>query len=384
MRRGHRVVLTGVGALSALGATAQELWSGLLNGRSGVRKVSFLAQARTAATTGGEVESIPHDQTDRDHEIATRAINSTLQSAACEPADCGFVWSTGLDTFQAGPQGLIQRSTGCCFSGLAKHFRSPRLMIASACASGTQAVGEAFRLISSGRVERCVAGGSSVMLTPFYAMGFAGLQALVTDQEHDGEAVCRPFDRRRRGFALSDGAGALVLESLESAERRGVLPLAEVAGFGVSQDGFDLNRPCEDGAGAELAMRRALDNAGLAPDDIDAVNAHATGTFLGDLAEAAALRRLLGERWPEVPVSSIKGALGHAMAAAGALEAIVGAYSCARGIVPPTVGLEDPDTGCELDHVIGRPLESGARTVLSTSFGMGGQNAAIILTRVSP
>jgi 3-oxoacyl-[acyl-carrier-protein] synthase II len=256
-------------------------------------------------------------------------------------------------------------------------------MIASACASGTQAVGEAFRLISSRRVERCVAGGSSAMLTPFYAMGFAGLQALVTDQEQDGDSICRPFDRRRRGFALADGAGALVLESLESAERRGVLPLAEVAGFGVSQDGFDLNRPCEDGAGAELAMRRALDSAGLTPDDIDAVNAHATGTFLGDLAEATALRRLLGERWPAVPVSSMKGALGHAMAAAGALEAIVGAYSCARGIVPPTVGLEDPDTGCELDHVIGPPRESGARTVLSTSFGMGGQNAAIILTRVS-
>jgi 3-oxoacyl-[acyl-carrier-protein] synthase II len=382
MRRGRRVVITGVGAVSALGATADELWSGLLAGRCGVRKVSFLAQAGTAATTGGEVQAVPYDRTDRDREIARHAIQSALESAACEAAGCGFVWSTGLDTFQAGPQGLIQRRAGCSFTELAGCFRGPRVMIASACASGTQAVGESYRLIRTGRADRCVAGGSSVMLTPFYVIGFAGLQALATDQQDGRGGVCRPFDRRRRGFALADGAGALVLESLESAQRRGAAPLAEVAGMGVSQDAFDLNRPCEDGAGAELAMRRALDDAGLAPDAIEAVNAHATGTFLGDLAEAVALRRLFGERWPAVPVSSLKGALGHAMAAAGALEAIVSAYSCARGIVPPTVGLEEPDKGCELDHVIGQPRESGARTVLSTSFGMGGQNAAIILTRV--
>jgi 3-oxoacyl-[acyl-carrier-protein] synthase II len=348
-----------------------------------VRKVSFLGQAGTAATTGGEVQAVPYDRTDRDREIARHAIQSALESAACDAAHCGFVWSTGLDTFQVGPQGLIQRRAGCSFTELAECFRAPRLMIASACASGTQAVGESYRLIRSGRADRCVAGGSSVMLTPFYVIGFAGLQALATDQEDGRVGVCRPFDRRRRGFALADGAGALVLESLESAERRGAAPLAEVAGLGVSQDGFDLNRPCEDGAGAELAMRRALDDAGLPTDAVEAVNAHATGTFLGDLAEAVALRRLFGERWPAVPVSSMKGALGHAMAAAGALEAIISVYTCARGIVPPTVGLEEPDKGCELDHVIGQPRESGARTVLSTSFGMGGQNAAIILTRVS-
>lgn len=383
MRSGRRVVLTGMGALSALGETDEELWSGLIAGRCGVRRVCNLVRARTAATTGGEVESVPYDREDRDLQIATRAIDSALRAAGCDPADCGFVWSTGLDTFRAGPLGLIQRPAGGCFNDLAKRFRSPRLMVASACASGTQAVGEAYRLIECGRAERCVAGGSSVMLTPFYVTGFAGLQVLATDQDADTAPVCRPFDRCRRGFALADGAGALVLESFESAERRGVVPLAEVAGFGVSQDGFDLNRPCEDGNGAELAMRRALDDAGLSPDAVDAVNAHATGTFLGDLAEAAALRRLFGKRWTMVPVSSMKGAFGHAMAAAGALEAIVGAYSCAHGIVPPTVGLEEPDKGCELDHVIGRPRECGARTVLSTSFGMGGQNAAILLTRVS-
>jgi 3-oxoacyl-[acyl-carrier-protein] synthase II len=159
--------------------------------------------------------------------------------------------------------------------------------------------------------------------------------------------------------------------------------LAEVIGFGVSQDGFDLNRPCEDGAGAELCMRRALDDADMKPPAIDAVNAHATATFLGDLAEAAALRKLFGDDWKRTPVSGSKGAIGHAMAAAGALETIVAAYTCSTGIVPPTVNLDKPDEGCELDHVIGEPRDAEARTVLSVSFGMGGQNAAIVLKRAS-
>jgi 3-oxoacyl-[acyl-carrier-protein] synthase II len=159
--------------------------------------------------------------------------------------------------------------------------------------------------------------------------------------------------------------------------------LAEVIGFGMSQDGFDLNRPCDDGAGAELCMRRALCDAGLAPTALDAINAHATGTFLGDLAEAAALRRLLGDAWKRAPVSGVKGAIGHAMAAAGALETIVAAYTCATGIVPPTVNLDEPDEGCELDHVVGKGRDADARTVLSVSCGMGGQNAAIVLKRIS-
>src|SRR6185503_1596678 len=147
------------------------------------------------------------------------------------------------------------------------------------------------------------------------------------------------------------------------------------------QDAFDLNRPCDDGAGAELCMRRALADAGLSPDEVDAVNAHATATYSGDLAEAAALRKVFVDRWQSVPVSGSKGAIGHAMAAAGALEAIVAAQTCATGIVPPTVNLHHVDDGCELDHVIGEPREVNAKTVLSVSFGMGGQNAAVILKR---
>ena len=384
MNAESRVVITGMGALSALGATPGELWTGLLEGRSGVGRVAHLVASGITVTTGGEVKAVAHDYVDRDLEIAQRAIEDALVSAKCDSLECGFLWSTGLDTFQDSEDGYLHRSAGRCFTELASGFSHPRRMIAAACASGTQAVGEAFRLIRSGRAEACVAGGSSVMLTPFYLIGFAGLQAVAVDYDNDEpSAACCPFDRRRRGFALADGAGALVLESLASARRRGAKPLAEVVGFGVSQDGFDLNRPCDDGAGAELSMRRALQDASLQPSAIDAINAHATGTFLGDLAEAAALRRLFCEDWQRIPVCGVKGAIGHAMAAAGALETIVAAYTCATGIVPPTVNLSEPDEGCELDHVVGAPRDADARTVLSASFGMGGQNAAVILKRIS-
>src|ERR1041385_2464182 len=332
----RRVVITGMGALSALGASTRELWNGLLENRSGVRRVQRLVDSGITVTTGGEVDAVSLDNVERDHEIANRAIDDALRESKRDAGDCGFIWSTGLDTFQLGPSGFVHRSAGRCFSNLSARFTGPRRMIAAACASGTQAVGEAFRLIQNEQVDACVAGGSSVMLTPFYLIGFAGLQAVAVDNGGDPSLACRPFDKKRKGFALADGAGAMVLESLESARERGATVVAEVIGFGMSQDAFDLNRPCDDGAGAVLCMRRALADAGLTEEQIDAVNAHATATYSGDLAEAAALRKLFANRWRDVPVSGSKGAIGHAMAAAGVLEAIVAARTCAAGIVPPT------------------------------------------------
>lgn len=383
MNEKRRVVITGMGALSALGGTTKELWNGLLANRSGVRRVPRLVESGITVTTGGEVEAVSPQNIDRDHEIANRAIEDALAESKRDAAECGFIWSTGLDTFQLGPNGFVHRSAGLCFSNLSSRFTGPRRMIAAACASGTQAIGEAFRLIQTGRVDACVAGGSSVMLTPFYLIGFAGLQAVAVDNGDDPSMACRPFDKRRKGFALADGGGAVVLETLASARKRAAPIFAELIGFGMSQDAFDLNRPCDDGAGAELCMRRALENAAISEEQIDAVNAHATATYSGDLAEAAALRKVLANRWQDVPVSGSKGAIGHAMAAAGVLEAIVAAQTCATGIVPPTVNLRHVDEGCELDHVIGEPRDTDAETVLSVSFGMGGQNAAIILKRVS-
>jgi 3-oxoacyl-[acyl-carrier-protein] synthase II len=371
----RRVVITGTGALSPLGATPAALWCGLLDGRAGIRALPRLAGLEV--TGGGEVEDVPIDRGDRDELIATRAIDDALAEAGRDPATTGFVWGTALDTYQLGT-----RSAGACFAALATRFAAPRRMIAVACATGTAAIGEAFRLVRGGYLDACVAGGSSVMLGPYYLIGFHALRAVAVDKPGEpAAAACKPFDRERRGFALADGAGALVVESLDSARRRGVEPLAELVGYGMSQDAYDLNRPPADGSGALLAMQRALADGALPPSAVHAVNAHGTGTLVGDVAEASALRALLGDR---VPVSSVKGAIGHTMAAAGALEAIVAITTCRTGVVPATANLHDPDEACRLDHVIGSPRETGATCVLSVSFGMGGQNAALALTRFAP
>jgi len=369
-----RVVITGTGALSPLGATPAALWHGVLARQSGVRT---LANVRGDVTTGGPVD-VPEVH-DRYQRIANTAIDAALAEAHRDAGDTAFLWGTGLDTYFREGDELVHLPTWVEFDSLAHRFALPRRMIALACATGTAAIGEAFRLVRAGRVQACVAGGSSMMLGTIYLIGFHALRAVAVDVANEpASAACKPFDRKRRGFALSDGAGALVVESLASAQARGAEPLAEIVGYGVSQDAFDLNRPPPDGAGALLAMQRAIADARLAPSDIHAVNAHGTGTHAGDIAEAAAIRTLLGTR---TPVSSLKGAIGHAMAAAGALESIAAIATCRTGIVPPTTNLDDPDDECALDHVIGAPRETGATRVLKTSFGMGGQNAAIIVQR---
>ena len=387
----ERVVVTGLGAISPLGTSADALWRGLVEGRGGVQRSRRLVEAGIEVTTGGEVES--HFEGDRGVTIARHAIAEALHQSGLGRASCGFMWGTALDTYETRPDGagtpsidaagLVHRSAGATFATLARDFGAPRRMIALACATGTAAIGEAFRLVRAGRVDAFVAGGSSTMLGAFYLIGFHALRAVAADLDNEEpDRACKPFDRDRRGFALSDGAGAIVIESLSSARRRGADILGEVLGYGVSQDAYDLNRPPTDGAGARRCIELAIADAGMTASDIDAVNAHGTGTQVGDLAETAALRACFGDR--AVPVTSCKGALGHTMAAAGALETIAALASCRTGIVPATRNLVDPDPACAADHVMGTAREVGARRVLKTSFGMGGQNAALIVGRFAP
>ncbi|TMQ10060.1 MAG: beta-ketoacyl-[acyl-carrier-protein] synthase family protein [Deltaproteobacteria bacterium] len=374
-----RVAITGMAAVSPFGLTADALWDGLLSGRSAVRPIARFVAGGLPVTTGGEVplEAADHE---RDVAISRRPIRDALAQAGLAAGDTALVWANGLDTFAHDGGELVERSAGACFSALAAEHASPRRMIATACASATQAIGTGFRLIRAGRARACVAGGATVMLTPHYALGFAWLQALALDQAGDPPAAaCKPFDRMRRGFALAEGGAALVLESLDAATARGAEVLGEVIGFGASQDAFDLNRPPPDGAGAKLCMRRALADAGLTPDAVAAISAHGTGTRAGDPAEAAAVRRVFGDR--ALPVTSIKGAIGHQMAGAGASQAVAAVASCRTGLVPPTCNLSDPDDGCTLDHVIGRPRSADVPVVLVNSFGMGGQNATVIYAR---
>jgi 3-oxoacyl-[acyl-carrier-protein] synthase II len=374
-----RVAITAMAAVSPFGLTAGALWEGLVSGRSAVRQVASFVAGGLPVTTGGEVplEAAEHE---RDVALSRRAIQDALAQAGLSAADTGLIWANGLDTFAHDRGELIERSAGACFSALAADHARPRQMIATACASATQAIGTAFHLIRAGRARACVAGGATVMLTPHYALGFAWLQALAVDRPGEPPgAACKPFDRMRRGFALAEGGAALVLEALDAATARGATVLGEVVGAGRSQDAFDLNRPPPDGAGAELCMRRALADAEMTPDEIAAISAHGTGTRAGDAAEAAALRRVFGDR--PLPVTSIKGAIGHQMAGAGASQAVAAVTSCRTGIVPPTCNLSDPDDDCALDHVMGRPRTVDVPAMLVNSFGMGGQNATVIYAR---
>jgi 3-oxoacyl-[acyl-carrier-protein] synthase II len=378
-----RVVITGLGAVSPFGLTVEALWDGLVAGRSAVRAIDRFVAARLPVIAGGEVPLAVPDAV-RDVTMSQRAIDAALGHARLAPEDAGLVWANGLDTFAHHDGELVERSAGACFTAIAARFGRPRRMIATACASATQAIGEAFRLVRGGAVRACVAGGATVMLTPHYALGFAWLQALALHREGcDPATACRPFDATRAGFALAEGGAALVIESVASAAARGAPVLAEIVGFGASQDAFDLNRPPADGAGAELCIRRALDDAGLHPTALGSISAHGTGTRAGDPAEAAAIRRVLGDGWRTVPVTSIKGAVGHAMAAAGALQAVAAVRTCQTGVVPPTCNLVEPDIDCELEHVTREPRALEARPVLSSSFGMGGQNATVIFSPIA-
>jgi 3-oxoacyl-[acyl-carrier-protein] synthase II len=377
-----RVAVTGVGAVSPFGVGVATLWDGLRAGRSGVTRIARFTAAGLPVTTGGEVP-LPPEDTARDVALSQLPIAEALAQAGLAPAETAIVWANGLDTFVHERGELVERSAGACFDVIARRHASPRRMIATACASSTQAIGEAFRLVRAGRVRACVAGGATTMLTPHYALGFTWLQALAVDRaDEEPAAACKPFDRERRGFALAEGGGALVLEALDAARARGVRVLAEVVGYGSSQDAYDLNRPPGDGAGAELCMRRSLADAELAPERVAAISAHGTGTRAGDPAEAVAVQRVFGERTRATPVTSIKGALGHAMAAAGGLQAVSAVCSLRTGVVPPTCNLREPDDDCVLDHVVGRARELDIPLVLVNSFGMGGQNACVIYARV--
>jgi 3-oxoacyl-[acyl-carrier-protein] synthase II len=377
------VVITGMGAVSAFGSGVDKLWHAVTTGQSGIRRVERLSRLGLRVTTGGCVPGPEGLGADRHLAIARRAIDDAIEQAHLDVSTSAFIWATGLDTYVDESGRPTYRRSGDCFAALAARHRSPRRLVAVACASGTQAIGEAAWLIRTGRADACVAGGSSAMLDAVYTTAFAGLGAIAVDKagENPGDA-CRPFDRQRRGFALSEGAGALVIERASTAQARGVAPLALVTGLGTSEDAHDLNQPPADGGGAELAILRSLADAHLEPDGIDVVNSHGTGTFVGDASEAAAIRSVF-KNWRERPlVHGLKGAIGHAMSAAGAIEAIVAVMTCREGVVPATVNLCSVDEACSLRHVVGSAERAPVRRVLSSSFGMGGQNAAIIIERV--
>jgi len=392
------VVITGVGAVTPLGSGARTLHERWSAGASGIAG----GEAPCADFDPTETMSVREARrSDRFTQLAVAACAEALADAGWQdgpPYDAervGCVLGTGIggiSTLEAnhaaltehGPQRvsplavpLLMGNAGAAALSMRHGLRGQTYGIVSACAAGAHAIGAAVRMIQAGDADAVVAGGAEAGLTPLARAAFAALDAL------SPTGVSRPFDARRDGFVMGEGAAVLVLEDAERAAERGAKPLARLRGYGATSDAFHITAPDKDGEGPALAMRRALEAAGLGPQDVVYVNAHGTSTPLNDKAETIAIKKALGEHAASVPVSSTKSAIGHLLGAAGAVEAVATILALRDRIVPPTLGLEEPDEGLDLDYVpqVARPLriEGKPPVALSNSFGFGGHNAVLCL-----
>jgi 3-oxoacyl-[acyl-carrier-protein] synthase II len=426
----RRVVVTGLGVVAPNGIGKEAFWSACVNGRSGVGPIRSFDASGHPVQIAAEV---PYFDVTRflppahrkSLKIMGRAMRFAVGAAGlaladsglrmdCEDAErVGVVMGTGLvpvDLPEVAPalvaacngsgkldvQRLGQVGGSALFPlwilkylpnmvaahiSLAFGAQGPNSTITTACAAGTQAVGEAFRLIARGDAEVVLAGGADSRIDPLLILAYTALGALSRGERPPAE-VSRPFDRQRDGFVLGEGAGVLVLEEYERARERGAEIYAEVLGLGSSFDGYAVTKPDPDGRGAARAICAALREARLDPADVDYINAHGTSTRLNDLMETVAVKRVFGEGAKSLPLSSIKSMVGHLIGAAGAVEAVALALTLRHGAMPPTINLTQPDPECDLDYVPNTARELPVRTAVSTSFGFGGQNAALVMQRV--
>ncbi len=422
-KRRRRVVVTGMGAVTPLGHGVEALWRGLLEGRSGVRRIEAFDASGFPTDFGGlapevEVDDLlgPHHRRLRKFvgrkealglAAAAQAVaQAGLDAAEISPDLIGVAVGTEAgrpDLFAVAdsyhrhsdspdPQALYDeldpllavRNGPNLLAGLlaiVHEAQGPNLTVSTACTSSAQALGEAFLKVRNGDAEVMLAGGADVLVEPFMLTGFTLLGALSTRCD-DPTHASRPFDRNRDGFVLADGAGFLVLEELRHAQRRGAEPLAELVGFGSSLNAYRITDSPPDGGGAYESMLAALESAGIEPEDVDYINAHGTSTQMNDEAEAQAIRRLFGAgRMAPPPVSSCKALLGHLVAACGSVEAIACVQALREGIIPPTANLEQIDPVVDLDVVPEGPRPAALRHVLTNSFGFGGSNGSLVLKR---
>lgn len=406
----ERVVITGMGVVSPLGNEPSVVWERLKQGQSGIRAIDRFDVSDHKAGIAGIVDDFDADarfgrkearKLDRFCQFALAAAEQALSDSGLrlDQADKErigvYVGSGigGLETLLAQGQVLAERGPGRVSPNLVPMMISnmaaasisirygltgPSLSPVTACSIGNTAIGEAWRLIRSGEADAVVAGGAEAAITELSLASFGNAAALSTRNDAPAEAS-RPFDSGRDGFVMAEGAGILVLESLSHALRRGARIHAEVIGYGASSDAYHAVATHPDGEGAYLAMRQAIRSAGLRPQDVDVISAHATSTVIGDRSETAAIKRLFGELARSLPVTASKSMLGHMLGAAGSVQAIALAKTLQEGIIPPTINLHDPDPLCDLDYVPHTARRVNARVGLSNSFGFGGHNAVIVL-----
>jgi 3-oxoacyl-[acyl-carrier-protein] synthase II len=408
----RRVVVTGMGAITPVGNDVTQTWESLKAGQSGIARITGFDSSDLQTQIAGEVNGF--DPTEHFGRKEARRMDRVTQfaMASCSEAithskllengidrnRVGVLVSSAVggittllnqyDVFKAhGPRRvspffipMMLADTPAAQVAIEYGLRGPNMSVITACATGTNAVGEAFEMVARGAADVMLTGGSEAGLHPMTVAGFNVMGALSTHND-DPPGACRPFDADRDGFVVSEGTAVLVIESLEHALARGATIHAEIVGYGTSVDANHMAAPLESGEGGRLAMQAALDRAGLDPEEVDYINAHGTGTQLNDPAETRAIKTLLGEHAYNIAVSSSKSMTGHLLAGAGALEALICVKVLEDGIIPPTINYDTPDPDCDLDYVPNEAREAEVRVAMSNSFGFGGHNACVVLRR---
>lgn len=409
----RRVVVTGIGVISALGTGVEKNWNALLQGTSGVDRITRFDATELPTQIAGEVKDFSAEEFIDKKEIKKMDLFIQYALAAAEMAmkDSALVINEenaervgvlvgsglgGLPTIEkyheALSEGGYKKVTPFFIPMLIINLapgqismrfgaKGPNFSAVSACAAGTHAIGEAYHVIRRGDADAMITGGAESTITPLAIAGFNVMKALSTRND-DPKGASRPFDKDRDGFVMGEGAGILVLEEYESAKARGAKIYAEVVGYGLSGDAYHLTAPAPEGEGAARCMKMALKNAGLNPEEVDYINAHGTSTPFNDYYETLAIKTALGDHSRKVMVSSTKGMTGHALGAAGGIEAVFSLLAMERGVVPPTINYQTPDPDCDLDYVPNTARSATVNVAMSNSLGFGGTNATVIFKKV--
>lgn len=409
----NRVVITGMGAITPIGTGKDAFWNALLEGKNGISRITRFDPTEYKAQIAGEVKDFdPADymdkkeskRVDRYAQFAIAAAKLAIEDAKLdlEKEDLErigtFVGSGigGIETmhgqyeklFDKGPSKIspffIPMMIGNMAAGhvsIAFGLKGPSSCVVTACATGTNNIGDAFKVIQRGDADVMVAGGTEASISGAAVAGFCSMKALCTDHNDDPEHASRPFDANRSGFIMGEGAGLVVLESLEHAGARGAHIYAELVGYGSNSDAFHITQPAPHGEMAAKCMQKALKDAGLEPSDIDYINAHGTSTHFNDLTETEAIKTVWGEGAKNLSVSSIKSMTGHLLGAAGGVECIATVLAVANDMLPPTINYETPDEGLDLDYVPNKAKAKTVRAALSNNLGFGGHNACIVIKK---
>ena len=405
----NRVVITGIGMITPLGLDQESTWEGLVEGRSGVDQITSFDTDGYGTTIAAEVKGFEPEsllgrkearRMDRFVQLAVAAAleaqshaglsingnNSHRVSSMVASGIGGLITlSDQLGVLQkSGPKRISPFFVPMMLPDMAAGqvsmvlgAKGPNFSTVSACSSGADSIGVAFQYIRGGNVDAAITGGSEAAICPIGVAGFNACRAL-SKRNEDPQRASRPFDAERDGFVMGEGAAVLVMESLEHAERRGATPIAEMVGYGSTADAHHVTQPAPEGEGGARAMKLALKDAGLNPDEVDYINAHGTSTPLNDEYETMAIKSVFEEEAYKIPISSTKSMTGHLLGASGAIEAAVSVLSIADGVMPPTINLETPDPACDLDYVPHTARHCKVRTVMSNSFGFGGHNASLV------